>query len=181
MCHKADQRLVQQVVQVSIVAVANHAHLSATAVYGQIFNLKKKTMDFAAVDTNWTERLGKGEMMTILEKPIPITSDTFISVTCDYNTSDRTTETLLGTSLQDEMCQLYLYISPPLPELSICWHVDGSVVGLAENECIARCGQRPSLKFNIPQGTSNWLSNTGSFEEQDELSKHWPHPPVCEF
>jgi hypothetical protein len=52
------------------------------------------------------------------ERPYPITKDTRIEVTCDFDTSTRTEPLLPGWGTQNEMCLATLYMTVPLSALA---------------------------------------------------------------
>ncbi len=52
------------------------------------------------------------------EQPIPLTADTRIGVTCDYDTTSRKEPVLPGWGTQNEMCLATLYLTVPASELA---------------------------------------------------------------
>jgi hypothetical protein len=111
-------------------------------------------------------------------KEIFITSDHALKVTCNYNTTGRVEETHLGISLQEEMCFLYLLVSPPLRDFGQCWHIDERVDGREDAFCRAQCGRLAYPKFQLPRGSTNWSSANN--DRRLELGESWPSRTVCE-
>ena len=156
----------------------NHAHLAPTAIYSQVLDYEKQTLDIVAMNANQKERLKKSERIRALDEPIQIGKDTSITITFDYNTTNRIENTWLGISVQDEMCSLYILVSPLLPDLNYYWHLSEKHT---HNSYVTHCSNLPHRKFKLKAGTfMNWPpSNPGSTKEREELEMHWPIMPVC--
>ena len=164
--------------EVSIVGSSLHAPLAATAMYGEILNLRENTSTIIHAIPDYQKYMKHPEKYHFPRKEISITRDHALKVTCNYNTTGRVKETRLGISLQEEMCFLYFLVSPPLRDFSQCFHIDERIDARENTFCRAQCGSLAYPKFWLPRGSTNWSSTSN--DRRLELGESWPSQTICE-
>ena len=171
-----------KVPEILIFAVILHAHSAATAMFGELVDLNTNTSTVFSNIPDYREYIKEPETFRLLRKPVSVTRDHALKVTCAYNTTGRQMPTVMGPTMQDEMCFMYLLISPPVPDFYNCWHVDQRIhkkLGVRASHtpfCRADCGGAiQSLEFKLPSGSSRWSSINST-----TLGERWPGEPVCE-
>ena len=183
-----------KVPHIEVLSVMLHAHTAATAMFGEVVDLRtKETTVFSGI----SDYQSNIDNFKLLETPVRVTPNHALRVTCVYDTLGRRKLTQLGESLEDEMCFMYTLISPPLQDFHECWHLDNGASRLKlgarsrTNTCRAQCGSLTFPEFKLPRGSSRWPSavsegdqgwhKQGGGDLRTSLDGGWPGAPVCEL